>query len=451
MVMIITLETRRILERSKANSMNNPLPIRIRRFSTVILAVLLAVCDSNAGPQTTGTISDRTLAIGGDVRVDLASFFTDPDGDKLTFTATSSAPSVVTTTVSGSLVTISPVAVGTATVTATATDPEGLSATLDFAATVENRPPEATGTIPSQTMGVGRGLIFDLTYFFTDPDGGKLTFTATSSAPSVVTTTVSDSVATINAVALGTATVTATATDAQGSSATLDFSVTVAERVKFRDDFDRFDKDLWALSDVDATVSDSILNLEPTVPDEYDGTATHEPNSVLTDWEASVRMSRQKADEAYAALFFTTTDSRYTHLLFVIWDRELSGEKANYTLLYWDEVQETFYYTAESFGYSPDVHHALGEFTEITVSEFYGNLTAYAGKTKLLEVDWGSDIKAFGLLAGGGGTSAFDWVEVTGVPVTAAPVAGPSAVNGKGMDKITGVPFPVPLLVPVRK
>ena len=58
--------------------------------------------------------------------------FRDPDGDVLTYGATSSAPDVVTARAAGTRVRLAAVGSGTATIEVTATDPVGLSATQSF-------------------------------------------------------------------------------------------------------------------------------------------------------------------------------------------------------------------------------------------------------------------------------------------------------------------------------
>ena len=73
----------------------------------------------------------------GAAPVNVARYFTDPDGDALTYAASSSRTDVVTAAVSGSTVTLTPVAAGTATVTVTARDPGGLSATQSIAVTAQ--------------------------------------------------------------------------------------------------------------------------------------------------------------------------------------------------------------------------------------------------------------------------------------------------------------------------
>ena len=92
---------------------------------------------ANRSPREVGTLSDRTLALDGTLAVDVARAFVDPDGDALTFTASSSVPQVVTASAAGARVTLMGVGTGTATVRVTATDPGGLSATHSFAVTVE--------------------------------------------------------------------------------------------------------------------------------------------------------------------------------------------------------------------------------------------------------------------------------------------------------------------------
>ena len=92
---------------------------------------------ANQAPRATGSIPAQTLSVGGSAAsVNVARYFTDPDGDALTYTARSSRTGVVTAAVSGSTVTLAPVAAGTVTVTVTARDPAGLTATQSITVTV---------------------------------------------------------------------------------------------------------------------------------------------------------------------------------------------------------------------------------------------------------------------------------------------------------------------------
>ena len=184
----------------------------------------------NRPPGPTGTIPEQTLHLGDRITVDLSPYFDDPDGDALTYAATSTDTAVATAAVSGSTLAIGAVARGTASVTVTATDPEGLGATQIFQSTIPNRPPGPTGTIPQQTLHLGDTITVDLSPYFDDPDGDALTYAAASSAAGVAAVTVSGSTVTVAAVARGTTTVTVTARDPDGLTAMQTFESRVPNR-----------------------------------------------------------------------------------------------------------------------------------------------------------------------------------------------------------------------------
>ena len=81
----------------------------------------------NRSPVVSGSIPAQTVAVGETATVNVAGYFTDPDGNALSFTATSSNAAVASVSVAGSVVTLTGVAAGSATVTVTATDSGGLS------------------------------------------------------------------------------------------------------------------------------------------------------------------------------------------------------------------------------------------------------------------------------------------------------------------------------------
>ena len=183
----------------------------------------------NRAPEAVGTIPNQTVQTGQTATLDVASHFRDPDGDALTYTAASSAAAVISVSLSGSTLTMVGVADGTGTVTVTARDPDGLTAAQNFQVMVEtaNRAPEAVGTIPNQTVATGGRATVDVSSYFRDPDGDRLTYTAASSNATVATATVSGNSVMISAVAAGTATVTVTARDPSGLAAVQGIQVTV--------------------------------------------------------------------------------------------------------------------------------------------------------------------------------------------------------------------------------
>lgn len=184
----------------------------------------------NRAPRAVGTIASVTVAGGETVTVDVSGNFMEPDGQTLSYSASSSDPEVATASASGSTITVTAVGRGMATMTVTATDPGGESATQSFQVTVPNRAPQADGSIPNAEVKSGESKTEDLGSYFTDPDGDALTYSASSSAPTVATVSVAGRVLTITGAGSGTATITVTAADPDGETATQSFQVTVPNR-----------------------------------------------------------------------------------------------------------------------------------------------------------------------------------------------------------------------------
>ena len=189
----------------------------------------VSVTSTNRAPTASATIPDQSAEEGSQVTVDVSGAFSDPDADALSYEATSNAPSVATASVSGSDVTVAGEAPGSATITVTATDPGGLSATQTFEVSVTstNRAPTASATIPDQSVEEGSQVTVDVSGAFSDPDADALSYEATSNAPSVATASVAGSDVTVAGEAPGSATITVTATDPGGLSATQTFEVSV--------------------------------------------------------------------------------------------------------------------------------------------------------------------------------------------------------------------------------
>ena len=100
-------------------------------------------------------------------RAELESAFRDPDGDTLTYRATSNLAAVASASISSSGLRIEANAAGTATISVTATDPGGLSATWRIAVTV-NQPQPQTPEIVFQTndnCNDGRDVLMSFSYY----------------------------------------------------------------------------------------------------------------------------------------------------------------------------------------------------------------------------------------------------------------------------------------------
>ena len=190
--------------------------------------------DPNNPPVAVGTILARTLEEGDSRTLTASSYFSDPDDDNLTFEAVSSNTSVVVATATRGEVGMEALAEGTATVTITARDPEGLAANQTFAVEVSepgpNRAPKPVGQIPEQTLKKDNSRTLTAAPYFSDPDGDALTFEASSSNTSVVVVNATATGAEMNALAVGTATVTITARDPERLDANQTFAVNVTEQ-----------------------------------------------------------------------------------------------------------------------------------------------------------------------------------------------------------------------------
>ncbi len=103
----------------------------------------------NRPPEVVGTLpAVRLPEPGATLVVDVSAAFGDPDGDPLTYTASSSAPRVVTARVAGARVTLTAAGIGRAAIEVTATDPDGLSARQAF-------PAEVTAPLPGGPIRPG--------------------------------------------------------------------------------------------------------------------------------------------------------------------------------------------------------------------------------------------------------------------------------------------------------
>lgn len=389
--------------------------------------------------------------------VNVASYFTDPNGQALTYEAESDDARVATVSVSGSTMTVTAVAIGTATVTVTATDPYGLTASLSGRVTVierVNQAPVAQGGIRDITRSAGWSGTLELeddTPLFADPDGDELTYSAESSDPSVATVSVTGTVLRVATVAVGTATGTVTATDPEGLSASVSFSVTTipGAGLVFRDDFDD-DSSLenWEFDDAAGDVSEGIFRVTNTA-DTVWGITGRALDPPITSWEVRARVGRQ-ADTILTAPAFVMADpgERGTEIFRIfIGTRVLDfgggdTETINYGLQVFFEPEgreQGWYYigsdSVDFRGVSDAINDGPGEFTDITVRVQDGVFAALAGEETLFAattagLSFGDAITEIAevhlwtfdpaLTA----PSLLDWIEVNGVPTESSATAG---------------------------
>ena len=431
------------------------------------LSVPVTVHPNRAPEVTQDSLPPQTIEDRDSVTVNLARYFTDPNGDALTYTAESSDPGVATVSVSGASVTITAVAIGPAEVTVTASDPDGLTASLSGSVTVierANRAPEAQGGINSVARTVGWSGSLDLEgedRLFVDPEGDELTYSAEASDPSVADVSISGSVLGISANALGAAVVTVTATDPGGLSASVSFEVTVIPPAGmiFRDDFDDDSSlDNWTVRNAEAEVAEGILRVA-NATDSIWGIAERALSTPVTSWEVQARLGKQ-ADTVRTALVIGTAepgDRNVLALRFEIGSQVLNfgaddTETVNYALLVFFEPEDReagWYYISgqgvDFRGISDAINDGSGELTDITIRVQDGIFEALAGTEALfstpsegLTFSAGlpaiTDVHLWTHDAATTAPSLLDWIEVNGVPTES------SSANADGEDAIRLIP-----------
>ncbi len=184
----------------------------------------------NRAPLASGTIPTHTIIAGQIATVNLSSYFTEPDGQPLTYSATAEDLAVTTPKVATSVLTVTAVAKGATNVTVTATDPGGLTATQVFQAVVPNRAPVTVGTLPHQTLNRDEMVTVDVSVYFADPDGDQLTYSAAAATAGVVTLKVSGDHLEVVADGRGNTEVAVAARDPEGLTASQTLAITIRNR-----------------------------------------------------------------------------------------------------------------------------------------------------------------------------------------------------------------------------
>ena len=122
-------------------------------------SVVVTVVDVNEAPQALGAPAALSLEAGGaSVQEDISAYFLDPDADALSFASVSSAEQVASVRMPGSALAVTPLSVGQAIVTVTATDTRGLDATLEVAVSVSASSSERARSLRTSLSALGRTM-----------------------------------------------------------------------------------------------------------------------------------------------------------------------------------------------------------------------------------------------------------------------------------------------------
>ena len=177
-----------------------------------------------------GSIAAQTLKEGGnEVLVNVEDNFLDPDGDNLSYSATSNMSGVASVSVTGSEVTITPVSAGSATVTVTASDPNDLSATQEFEVLVKNTAPVVDKGLTDQTVFSDSAFTYTFpTNAFSDADNDVLIYTSSGRPTWLTFTPASRTFSGTPSNTDGSPfTITVTAYDGKGSQVQASFTLTI--------------------------------------------------------------------------------------------------------------------------------------------------------------------------------------------------------------------------------
>ena len=232
----------------------------------------------NEPPVAVGSVDDVDLALGETARVALAGLFTDEEPELLTYAVSSSNPTVVAARLAWPAVAVEGVGHGGATVTVTATDPEGLSASLGFE--------------------VRSGVTVSFAADASAPEGGTLRLTLTASRPVPEALAVPYTLMAGDDPAAdesdhdggtgGTATFAAGATRAEISVPILDDDVVEPLREHFIATLAEPAEDagygLGLKADATATIDEGVCDRDPAVRDELRRTRPCEAVADLSRW-----------------------------------------------------------------------------------------------------------------------------------------------------------------------
>ncbi len=199
----------------------------------VISDVFLVIVNAapNNAPVVINPIPDYLLDEDfGTYNIDISDVFEDADGDILNYTVTSSNNAVITPTVSGTTLVLYENGIGSATITLTADDGNGGTASDDFIVTINavNHAPIVINPIPDIDLSESFGTYeINISNVFSDADGDILNYSVESGNNSIVVATISGTTLTLTEAGLGSTTITLTADDGNGGTANDIFLVTI--------------------------------------------------------------------------------------------------------------------------------------------------------------------------------------------------------------------------------
>lgn len=322
-------------------------------------------------------------------------------------------------------------------------------------------PPVQVGSIPAQVVNVGESAMIDVAAYFRDPDGGSLAYQAATSAPAVVSVSISGSSLTMVGVADGQATVTVTATDPGGLSGTQMIQVVITGRAGgFREDFDTpASLGDWEINDADAAVpvADSLLALTNRVTGRL-GRAERRTPPRLRAWELTAEIGRAAAGATPGVIWFTT-HSRFNAVRLLL-PAPATTSDMNYEFAVFDGEQNAWRIVEDLSGRSRSIAAAPNAYDHIRLAH---ETATQGGGFFVFEAGVGSAVFRISLDASLEGTrlgdildgvvdiwlvnrgpinltALFDWVEMSGEEISADVAGDVDAAHVDRVRALAGAP-----------
>ena len=203
--------------------------------------------DTNNAPEFIGASALADTNPADEIEYQISDYFSDPDGDAITFTVSSSDPTVASVFATGSTFLVKSITAGTADLTFIVSDSKGASTTTTITANVvevvdTNNAPEFIGQSDAFQYHISVNSVeYAIGDFFADPDGDNFTYTVESSDEAMVKVFASATKFLVQTSSVGTATLNFTVTDVNGAFLEHSMTVTIdaiAGINDFESDFD---------------------------------------------------------------------------------------------------------------------------------------------------------------------------------------------------------------------
>lgn len=406
---------------------------RMRIKALILVAMLLmSGCDEdNFPPELCNEPSDVEVFIAENNVVGLC--FSDPEGDKLTVTATSLDPGIAEAVIQGSTraVSITGLSVGETMVMVTATDTKGQSIGHDIDVVVPNRSPEVTNDLPDVDLtNESPEVTLDLSAYFEDPDDHDLAFEVDISDETIISATLQGASLTLSRVGdRGSAILTVIAHDDYGGSAENGSNVQLRVIIEVvNEQFDEIRSE-WLTNDFTSTsIVENRLRIAATDSTRL-GALGIEVSEPVTNWTISANvegtagmvpsMIVEGTDSTEAFMVMFGADARD-----LLPNRDLP--KSSLIVLWWEANSETWLINEDWLSLHPEIPDP-GTAMDIELQRGANALQVLVNETEVLKIPTSQlnlitentaliYLTAFPLDIVENEAVFFDWLIASGVP-----------------------------------